>query len=409
MNMPEKIRQSSFQVGEPRKELAQEFEVSVVMPCLNEAESVDICVQKALTVLSANQICGEIVVSDNGSTDGSVEIARRAGARVVHQPIPGYGNAYMKGIEEAKGDFILMADSDDTYDFAELPGFINPLREGYDFVIGNRFTGQILPNAMPWSNRYIGNPILSGLLNFFFHTGIGDAHCGMRALTKEAYQKMQLRTGGMEFASEMVINAALARLKIAEVPITYYPRKGSTKLRRFRDGWRHLRFLLLYSPTHLYLWPGILMMVIGFLTLLSLAFGPLQIANFMFGLHWMFASSLLTILGFQLITLGFFARVYSLTSAIDRNPDRILTFFSRTFRMENGIFAGAILFGLGLLNYLYILSEWLNGHLEIPQSVRLAILALTFSIIGVQTIFASFFVSMMVINRRGWAESSSTP
>jgi len=378
------------------------FEVSVVMPCLNEAKTVGVCVEKAIAALNASNVHGEVIVADNGSTDGSIEIAMKAGARIVHQPVPGYGSAYMKGFEAARGRYILMADSDDTYDFADLPQFLAPLRAGYDAVIGNRFKGKILPGAMPWSHRYIGNPVLSGLLNLFFHTGIGDAHCGMRAFTKEAYQRMHVQTGGMEFASEMVINLAKSGLRMTEVPITYYPRVGASKLQSVRDGWRHLRFMLLYSPTHLYLWPGAVLMALGFLALFSLALGPVRLGGMTFGIHYMFLGSLLAILGFQVINLGFFARVYSLSSHIDQSRDRVVTFFSRAFRMEHGLLAGALMLLMGVLNYAAIVGFWLRGDFEILYSIRLSILALTFSVIGAQTMFASFFVSMMVVKRHGW-------
>ncbi|MBI4772094.1 MAG: glycosyltransferase [Chloroflexi bacterium] len=379
-----------------------ELEVSIVFPCLNEAASVGVCVKKAVAALKANNLCGEVVVSDNGSTDGSVEIARAAGARVVHAPLRGYGNAYMKGFDEARGRYVLMADSDNTYDVAELPRFLNLLRQGYDLVMGSRFKGNILPGAMPWMNRYIGNPALSGLLNLFFRTGIGDAHSGLRAFSKEAYGRMRLQTGGMEFASEMVINASRVGLKMTEVPITYYPRAGESKLHPFRDGWRHLRFMLLYSPTYLYLWPGALMMLIGFAVLLPMVLGPLQqFLSGTYGLHWMFVASLLAILGFQLINLGFFARVYSLTSHLDDTRDQAVTFFTRRFKMETGLLLGALIFSAGLATYGFILWTLLRGHLTVPESVRLSILALTLTVIGAQSIFSSFFISMMVMKRRG--------
>jgi len=379
-----------------------DFEVSVVMPCLNEAETVGICVEKAIAALDVNNIRGEVVVVDNGSTDGSPAIASAAGARVVHQPLAGYGNAYLKGFEEARGRYILMADSDDTYDFSALPRFIEPLRQGYEAVMGNRFKGRILPNAMPWLHRYIGNPLLSGLLNLFFNTGIGDAHCGMRAFSQEAYLRMGLQTGGMEFASEMVINAAKAGLKMTEVPITYYPRKGESKLNSFQDGWRHLRFMLLYSPTHLFLLPGALLMAFGLPALLLLAFGPIEVFSVSFGIHWMFVASLLAILGFQVISLGFFARIFSLSSHIDRSDDSVVRFFTRAFRMEHGIFVGLVMFALGMINFITVLFMKLRGDLFILNSMRLSIVALTFTVLGAQAIFASFFVSMMVVKRHGW-------
>ena len=234
----------------------KEIEVSVVMPCLNEEATVGACIEKAHRTLKRLGLRGEVIVADNGSTDASVPIAESLGARVVHQPIRGYGAAYQAGIQAARGKYILIGDSDDTYDFTDLERFITPLRNGYDFVMGSRFKGEILKGAMSWSHRTIGNPILSGILRWFFHTSISDAHCGMRAFTREAYEVMQLQTTGMEFASEMVIKVVQADLKLCEVPITYYPRQGESKLNSFRDAWRHLRFMLLLSPTHLFVLPG---------------------------------------------------------------------------------------------------------------------------------------------------------
>ncbi len=372
------------------------------MPCLNEAESIGLCVDKAWAALRKYGLKGEVIVSDNGSTDGSAEIARRHGARVVFQPLKGYGYAYMKGFEEARGRYVLMADSDNTYDFNDLERFLTPLRNGADLVMGNRFKGHILPGAMTWSHRYIGNPILSGLLNLFFQTGIGDAHCGMRAFKRSAYPRMHLQTGGMEFASEMVINASKAGLKLAEVPITYYPRIGESKLISLRDGWRHLRFMLLYSPTHLFVWPGSALMALGLLIQFLLAFGPLQIDGLTFGFHWMFLGSLLAIAGFQVITLGLIGRFYSLTSHIDQGQDRLIQWFTRHFRLESGIALGALIFGAGAIADVALLIAWLNGRFESPLGVRLSIIALTLSVIGLQMIFSSFLASMMAIRRRGW-------
>lgn len=225
----------------------EKIDVSVVMPCLNEEETLGTCIEKAQSTLKALDVRGEVVVADNGSTDASVAIAERLGARVVHQPTRGYGAAYLAGFAAAQGQYIVMGDSDDTYDFTDLARFITPLREGYDLVMGNRFKGEILPGAMSWSHRYIGNPILSGILRFLFGTSISDSHCGMRAFTAEAYKRMELQTPGMEFASEMVIKAVTEGLKIHEIPITYSPRAGESKLNSIRDAVRHLRFMLKYK------------------------------------------------------------------------------------------------------------------------------------------------------------------
>ena len=231
--------------------------VSVVMPCLNEEATIGRCVAKAWRGIELAGVPGEVIVADNGSTDRSPEIAAAAGARVIHQPKRGYGNAYLAGFAAARGRYLVMGDADDTYDFGEVGRFIVPLREGgYDYVLGSRFKGKILPGAMPWHHRWIGNPVLTWILNRLFGLHASDAHSGMRAFTREAYERMRLQSPGMEFASEIVINAAKARLRVTEVPITYYPREGESKLRSFRDGWRHLRYMLLYSPDWLFLAPG---------------------------------------------------------------------------------------------------------------------------------------------------------
>ena len=226
---------------------SENLQVSLVMPCLNEEETLGICIEKAQTTLDVLGIVGEVVIADNGSTDNSVAIAEDLEARVVHQQMRGYGATYLAGFAAAQGQYIVMGDSDDTYDFTDLERFIAPLQNGYDFVIGNRFKGNILPGAMPWANRYIGNPILSGMLRLLFRTDIGDAHCGMRSFTKAAYKRMNLKTTGMEFASEMVIKAVEVKLKIQEIPITYHPRDGESKLNAIRDAWRHIRFMLKYK------------------------------------------------------------------------------------------------------------------------------------------------------------------
>lgn len=379
-------------------------EISVVMPCLDEEKTIGICIEKAMAAMEQMGVRGEIVVSDNGSKDRSVEIAESLGARVVYQPEKGYGHAYLKGIVEAEGEYIVIGDSDNTYDFRELERFVLPLRNGADMVMGNRFKGKILPGAMPWHHQYIGNPVLSGLLNLFFRTGIGDAHCGIRSFTRQAFERMHLQTGGMEFASEMVIHAAKAGLRIEEVPITYYPRAEGTeaKLRSFRDGWRHLRFMLLYSPTHLFLWPGGLLMLLGSLMLGLLSAGPVRFGNLFFGFHWMFAGSLLALLGFQIIQLGVIARFYSLTSHFDEGQDSVVEWIKRHFKLETGIFLGGGIFALGLLLDLAVLLTWTSGNFQSDVAIRLSILALTLSILGAQIVFSAFLLSLLAVKRQGW-------
>ena len=377
----------------------REIEVSVVMPCLNEELTIGKCIEKCKRAFDEMKITGEIIVSDNGSTDRSVEIASSLGARVVYQPKKGYGNAYMKGIEAASGKYIVMGDSDDTYDFFEIENFIQFLREGFDFVIGSRFKGKILANAMPWPNRYIGNPILSGMLRLFFHTKISDAHCGMRSFTKEAYKKMNLKTTGMEFASEMVVNALRAKLKIKEIPITYHPRLGESKLNAFKDAWRHIRFMLLYSPTYLYLVPGMFLMGLGLVIQIGIWLGIIKIFGHTFDTHSMVFGSFLIILGFQILNLGFYAKTYAFTEGFEET-NRALNALYKYFRLEQGLLIGSCLFMLGFIFGIFILIKWARNQFGPLAEMKLALLSLTLAVIGVQIIFSSFFLSMLGIEKR---------
>lgn len=393
------VRQDDAPEIEARRASAdEEPEISVVFPCLNEELTIGSCVLKAREAFQENGLRGEVVVCDNGSTDGSVIIAESMGARVVHQPARGYGNAYLKGIAAARGRYILMADSDDTYDLHELPRFLAPLRAGYDLVMGNRFAGQILPGAMPWSHQYIGNPVLSGILNLFFHTGVGDAHCGMRAFTREAYPRMRLRTGGMEFASEMVINAAQARLKIAEVPITYYPRLGDSKLHSLRDGWRHLRFMLMRSPTHLFLIPGLTMLALGLVLLVALAPGPIFIGGRSVDIHVMVLGSLVALLGAQVVGLGLFAKTYGVIHDF-QDEDSLLSRLRDHFTLERGIYLGLVLLAVGFLVNFAILAEWIASGFGSLNEVRGALLGSTLMALGTQIVFSSFFLSILGLER----------
>ena len=377
------------------------FEVAVIMPCLNEALTVGTCVSKALATFRSLGVSGEVVVVDNGSTDGSREIAQRAGARVVREERRGYGSALMRGAEEARARYIIMADADDSYDLTDLERFIGGLRAGNDLVMGSRRLGKILPGAMPWHHRWIGNPVLSGILNLLFRAGISDAHCGMRGFTKEAYRRMHLQTTGMEFASEMVIKAALAKMKIAEIPITLHPdgRDRPPHLRSFRDGWRHLRFMLLFSPTHLFLIPGALFMLLGLIPLIALGRGPKVVFGLNFDIHYMVLGSLLTIVGFQIVTTGIFAKAYSHAARLYA-PDRTLTLIQRYFNLERGLVIGAVLFLLGFAIDTSILVDWLRRGMGQLDAVRPAIQASTLMIIGAQTLFSSFFLSMIAVPRR---------
>jgi glycosyltransferase involved in cell wall biosynthesis len=344
---------------------------------------------------------GEVIVVDNGCSDRSADLAARGGARVVHEDNPGYGSALMAGIEAARAPFVIMADADDSYDLTDLEPFVRGLREGADLVMGTRLRGKIEDGAMPALNRWLGNPVLSGLLNLLFRAGVSDAHCGMRAFTKAAYRRMQLQTTGMDFASEMVIKAALAGMRIREVPITLY-RDGRGRpphLRPFRDGWRHLRFMLLFSPSYLFLLPGLLCMIVGALPLLLLGSGPRVIANVSFDVHYMALGSLLTILGYQIVTIGLFARVYSHAARL-YTRDRIIDLVLRYFRLERGLLLGALLFVWGFVIDAVILFQWLESGRGALDALRPAIQASTLMILGAQTIFSSFFLSILSLPRR---------
>ncbi|MEI6632735.1 MAG: glycosyltransferase family 2 protein [Chlamydiota bacterium] len=372
------------------------IELSCVMPCLNEEETVGVCVKKALETIRRLGIAGEVVVSDNGSTDRSVEIARSLGARVVVQPKKGYGSAYMKGIFEARGNYIVMADSDDSYDWTDLERFITPLRKGCDMVMGTRLRGEIKPGAMPWLHRYLGNPLLSGMLRIFFRTRISDSHCGMRSFTKAAYEKMGLQTQGMEFASEMVIKACMLGLKIAEIPVTLYPdgRTGRPHLRSFRDGWRHLRFMLMFAPTWLYLVPGLSLMGAGFVILCALLPGPLTIGSRLFDVHYMVLGTLMTILGYQIVTLGIYARVFIYTQRFEYR-DEFLEKGFRRFNLERGIMLGLVIVLAGVAILGFILAKWIIANYGPLHEFRTALFGMTLVVIGTQTIFSSFYLSML--------------
>jgi glycosyltransferase involved in cell wall biosynthesis len=325
-------------------------EISVVMPCLNEAKSVGICVRKALEGIRRTGQPGEVVVSDNGSTDGSARIAAEAGAKVVHQPVKGYGNAYLKGFSEARGRYIVMGDSDDTYDFTELGALIQPLADGTsDYVLGSRFGGQIMKGAMTWTHRYIGNPILTGVLNRMFGLEISDAHSGMRAFTREALDRMGLCCEGMEFASEIVVKAARAELRVSEVPIQYHPRIGESKLNGVRDAWRHLRFMLLLSPNHLFIIPGIVVFLLGFIGQSVLLVGNVSVAHHLLQVHFSILFALLTLAGSQAVIFGVFARTYAKSVGLEK-PSGLSDWVERDFSLERGLLVGGlfVLAGLGI-------------------------------------------------------------
>jgi len=377
-------------------------EVSVVMPCLNEEETLGICIGKARRTLDELGVDGEIIVADNGSTDRSVEIATSLGARVVHQPHRGYGNAYLAGFAAARGRYAIMGDSDDSYDWTDIGRFLEPLRAGYDFVIGSRLKGRIEPGAMPFLHRYLGTPVLTAILNLLFGTRLSDINCGMRGLTLDAYRRMHLRASGMEFASEMVIQAARARLRIAEIPITLRPDRRSRPphLHTWRDGWRHLRFMLLLSPTGVFLVPGAILLAVGIFLLVLLYPGPLHVAGRVIDIHTMILASLCMILGVQVVSTGLFAKVFSYQHSFDRE-DRLLRFLARHFNLERGLVLGAILFVIGFVLDVALLLSWVRSGFGPMNAVRQAVLGSTLLAVGAQIVFSSFFLSMLSVQIAG--------
>lgn len=368
-------------------------EVSVVMPSLNEGGTIERCIEKVKRVFNDNHISGEIIVADN-STDKTAEIAKSLGATVITPEKRGYGNAYLAGLQYAKGDFIVIADSDGTYDLSEVPKFLEPLMKcEADFVIGNRLGGEILKNAMPWHHRYIGNPLLTKILNRLFKIKISDAHCGMRAFTREAYEKMDLRTGGMEFASEMVVEAARKNLKIKEVPITYYPRITPSKLHSFNDGWRHLRFMMLYKPIPFLFVPGLLVFLLGLLLSLTILLrGNAETSH----MHSLIFGSILVIIGFQTIATGIYMKAYAVVHGLCEKEGfikKLLDYHS----LEKEIVTGAMLLLLGLVLGIKVLFTWINVGFGSLSEIENAAIAMLLAAIGIQTIFTGIFLSVLLL------------
>ena len=370
--------------------------ISIVIPCLNEATNIERCVSWARTTMAEHGIDGEVVVADNASDDDSAALAIKSGARVVHERRRGYGNAYMAGFAAARGRYVLMADADLTYDFGEIPRFLAELEAGADLVMGDRMDG-IEPGAMPWLHRYIGNPLLSGTLNFFFRTGVRDAHCGMRAFRRDALSALELRTTGMEFASEMVIRAAKAKLEIRQLPIAYHPRGGVSKLSSFRDGWRHLRFLLVHSPTHLFAVPGALLLLAGILISL-VSMSGIELFGREWQLHSMIGGSLLAIVGTQVLALGLCAHAYGRYFMGEREAwfDRMRA----RYRLEHGLLAGGGITAAGVLIAAIIVFTWIDRGLGQLSEERLFVAASALIIVGLQVLFSSFLLSILGLRRR---------
>lgn len=380
------------------------IELTIVMPCLNEAETLKVCIDKAMKYLNDNNISGEVVIGDNGSTDGSQDIARSCGARVVDIPRKGYGSALMGAIQAAKGKYVIMGDSDDSYDFSNLNAYVEKLRGGYDLVMGNRFKGGIAKGAMPFLHYYLGNPVLSFIGKLFFGGGINDFHCGLRGFRQDIVTLLNLQTTGMEFASEMVVKAQINKLKIIEVPTTLSPdgRSRPPHLRTWRDGWRHLRFLLLYSPKWLFLIPGLTLMLIGLILFILIQQGPVQLMNIHFDTNTLLYAGAFVVIGFQAVNFAVFTRIYALQQGfLPKNStlDKLYNFIT----LEAGLIIGVLITLAGLGGSVYSLYLWDQqdfGQLNYSSILRVVIPSVFAIMIGLQTIFSSFFLSFLGLNQK---------
>jgi glycosyltransferase involved in cell wall biosynthesis len=386
--------------------MAEDLELSVVMPCLNEADTLEACITKAQRAMREMGVRGEVVVADNGSDDGSIEIGARAGARVVNVAARGYGNALMGGIVAARGRYVLMGDADDSYDFLELPRFLEKLREGFALVQGCRRPaggGRILPGAMPFLHRWLGNPMLTWLVRTMFGARINDAYCGLRAFTKECYGRLGLRCTGMEFATEMIVKAAMYGERVAEVPVTLHPdgrQAHAPHLRTFRDGWRTIRFFLMYSPRWLFLWPGGLLIASGLLAA-AVALPGLTIGGATFDVHTLLVGCLAILMGYQSVLFAIFARTFAVTEGLMPEDPRLNRFF-QVFYLERGLLLGAGAFALGLVLILRAVQLWAAvdlGRLDYPRTMRWVIPGVTLAALGFQTVLSSFFVSILGMGR----------
>ncbi len=379
------------------------IELSIVMPCLNEAETLATCIKKARGFLEAENVSGEIVIADNGSTDGSQQIAEALGAKVVPVAAKGYGSALRGGIEAAKGKYVIMGDADDSYDFSNLLPYLLKLRESYDLVMGNRFKGGIQKDAMPFLHKYLGNPVLSFLGRLFFKSNIGDFHCGLRGFSKEAYYKMELQTTGMEFASEMIVKASLKNLKIAEVPTVLSPdgRSRPPHLNTWRDGWRHLRFLMLYSPTWLFFIPGAAMMALGLVASGFLLAGPVKIGGINFDVHTLLYTSGAVLIGFQFILFYGLTKVFTVENGLlpkSNKYDRLFQFIN----LERGLIAGLVMVIVGIVLSAMAYADWQAigfGNIDSTSVLRRVIPAVTLMLLGVQVLLFSLFFSIMGLKK----------
>jgi glycosyltransferase involved in cell wall biosynthesis len=380
------------------------LELTVVMPCLNEAETLAVCIDKAMGALRENGISGEVVVADNGSTDGSQTIATEHGARVVPVPVRGYGAALNAGIRAARGQYVLMADADDSYEFGHIPVFLAELREGAELVMGNRFQGGIGPKAMPVLHRYLGNPVLSFLGRALFRAPIGDFHCGMRAFSKDAYVRLGLRTTGMEFASEMVVKASLTGQRIVEVPTTLKKdgRSRPPHLKTWRDGWRHLRFLLMYSPRWLFLFPGLALMILGLGLTVWLLPAERPLGHVNLGVDTLAYAAAAILLGFQLVFFGVAAKVFAITEGLLPDDESFSKWF-QYITLETGLIAGVVLVLAGIGIAVSSVVSWSHagyGPLPPVEMMRRTLPAMLCLMLGTEICFASFFLSLLGLKRR---------
>ncbi len=382
-----------------------QIELSVVMPCLNEAETIGTCIQKAMNWMQTNGVNGEVVIGDNGSTDGSQQLATELGARVVAVPRKGYGSALMGAIEAAKGKYVIMGDSDDSYDFANLGPFVQELRAGKDLVMGNRFKGGIAPGAMPFLHKYLGNPVLSFIGRLFFNCPVRDFHCGLRGFRQDIVSLLDLKTTGMEFASEMVVKATIFKLNITEVPTTLAKdgRSRPPHLRTWRDGWRHLRFLLIYSPRWLFLYPGLFLMLLGTILGALTIQGPMGIFDqVFFDTNTLLYAGALMIVGFQAVSFGVFTRTYAVEAGF-LPANKSLNKFAEKLSVEAGLVFGLLVFLTGIAGTFYSLYLWQETHfgsLDYPKILRVVIPSVVFIIMGLQTVLSSFFLGVLSVNKK---------
>ncbi len=379
------------------------IELSVVMPCLNEAETLATCIKKAQAFFKREKVEGEVVIADNGSTDGSQKIAENLNARVIYVSEKGYGSALRGGIEAANGSYIIMGDADDSYDFSTLMPYLSKLRENYDLVMGNRFKGGIKKGAMPFLHKYLGNPVLSFIGRLFFKSNIGDFHCGLRGFRKDAYYKMELKTTGMEFASEMIVKASLLKLNIVEVPTILSPdgRSRPPHLNTWKDGWRHLRFLTLYSPKWMFLIPSIFLMLFGLISSLALIYSPIEIGSISFDVHTLLYTSTCLLVGFQLLIFYGLTKVFTVENNLlpkSKKYDKLFRFIN----LEKGLIIGTLMVILGVALSFYAYYNWkeLNfGNITNSNILKIVIPAITTILLGIQTILFSIFFSILGLKK----------